>query len=63
MESKPLDYYMGLDYTVEITREQETLVARVRELPGCLVSAYESEEVGQLWNKLRNASAPRRLAR
>ncbi len=27
METRPLGYYMGLDYTVEVTREQGTLVA------------------------------------
>lgn len=55
MESKPLDYYMGLDYTVEMTREQDILVARVRELPGCVASIGEDEPVGQLWDELEEA--------
>jgi hypothetical protein len=52
METRPLSYYMGLNYTVEMTREQETLVARIRELPGCSASVGEDEPVGQLWGVL-----------
>lgn len=55
MEPKPLSYYMGLDYTVEIAREEDVLVARVRELPECSVSVGEHEPAGQLWQKVEEA--------
>ncbi len=55
VEIKPLDYYMGLNYTVELTRSEETLVATVKGLPGCWASAHESEEAGQLWKGLEEA--------
>lgn len=55
MEPQPLSYYMGLGYTVEMSREQETLVARVRELPGCSASVGKEDPVGQLWDELEEA--------
>lgn len=55
MEPRPLSYYMGLDYTSEITREHGTVVGRVRELPGCSASVDEDEPVGQLWDALEEA--------
>ncbi len=48
---------MSLDYTVELTRSEKILVARVRELPGCWASVQDSEDAGQLWNRLEEAKS------
>lgn len=55
MESRPLSYYMDLDYTVEMTRSEGIVTAKVRELPGCSASVGEDEPVGQLWDGLEKA--------
>ncbi len=55
MKPRPLSYYMDLDYTVEMTRSEGIVTAKVRELPGCSTSIGEDKPVSQLWDELEQA--------
>ncbi|MBA2441964.1 MAG: toxin-antitoxin system HicB family antitoxin [Rubrobacter sp.] len=45
MNDKTLEYYMGLPYTVEVTRDEDGYFAQVGELPGCMTYADEFAEL------------------
>ena len=52
MESRPLDDYMSLPYTIEIYHDdsdgQEGYVARVAELPGCITQADSLADLDEM---------------
>lgn len=46
---KDLNYYLGLPYTIQLTREdEETWFARVLELPGCMTEGDSAEEAVEM---------------
>jgi antitoxin HicB len=52
MTNRPLEYYMGLPYRVEIYPEEEGLTAIVPDLPGCMTCA---DTLDALWAAIREA--------
>jgi antitoxin HicB len=52
MNHKPIDYYLNLPYTIEVTRECAPhvpgWVARVVELPGCITQGDDFAELGEM---------------
>ena len=44
MTVKDLDYYMSLDYEIEIMEDEEGYALRCPELPGCITCAETLEE-------------------
>jgi hypothetical protein len=56
---KPVDYYMSLPYTVELTPDGQGYRASVEELPGCYATVDASEDVGELWKRLEKAQRER----
>jgi antitoxin HicB len=47
-KNKTVEYYMDLPYTVEVTRSDDGLFAKVLELPGCMTWADSYEELGPM---------------
>lgn len=47
-KNKPLDYYMNLPYTLEVSHDEDGWFAKVLELPGCMTWADTFEELGPM---------------
>jgi antitoxin HicB len=45
MMSQPLEYYLALPYTIEITPDDGAWFVQVKELPGCMTEVDEWDEI------------------
>jgi len=55
-ETKPIEYYLGLNYPVTLYQAEEGgYVAEIEDLPGCITEGETLEEAIQIIDNVRNA--------
>jgi predicted RNase H-like HicB family nuclease len=56
---KSVDYYMSLSYAVELEPDGKGYRASVKDLPGCYATVEATDDVDELWKRLKEAQRER----